>query len=166
MLLYFLENVHFNKSVLGQSESKDEESKRTEQQADHSFPASPAPQDGPWFLGLLNDCKAGIQLHIDRYEAVLAASEVSSEEIIGKIRATMGKANLLMNKKLNQFNKLCQDSIVSFMRSRSFPSFTLFANCIIFKGSRRGARVQNKARRLTGVLGYGYYSGGGSQRCF
>lgn len=73
-----------------------------------------ATQDAQWFLRELNECKIGIQEHVDRYESVLTSTEDTiPEEAIGKVRATIGKANLLLNKKLNQFNQLCLDSIVS-----------------------------------------------------
>lgn len=72
-----------------------------------------ATQDANWFLRELNECKIDIQEHVDRYESVLTSTEDTiPEESVGKVRATIGKANLLLNKKLNQFNQLCLDSIV------------------------------------------------------
>lgn len=79
---------------------------------DSSMECNATTHDGHWFLRELNQCKVGIQAHVDRYESVLASTEdIIPEEVVGKIRATIGKANLLMNKKLNQFNQLCLDSI-------------------------------------------------------
>ena len=70
--------------------------------------------DGHWFLSQLTQCTADLQVHVDRHEKTLNDSDVIPEEIIGKIRATIGKANLLISKKFDQFNQLCQDSIVSY----------------------------------------------------
>lgn len=96
---------------------------------DSSMECNATTHDGHWFLRELNQCKVGIQAHVDRYESVLASTEdIIPEEVVGKIRATIGKANLLMNKKLNQFNQLCLDSIVSCSctcKAVHFHSFSL-----------------------------------------
>lgn len=88
--------------------------KRKQSTSEGSSVECKATKDAHWFLQELNECKIGIQEHVDRYEAVLITTEDAIlEEAVGKIRATIGKANLLLNKKLNQFNQLCLDSIVS-----------------------------------------------------
>ena len=70
-------------------------------------------QDGHYFLRLLDEERAFIEEQVKRAENVLAEKEgpESDEETLGRIRSAIGKANLLINKKCNQFRELCERSI-------------------------------------------------------
>lgn len=69
--------------------------------------------DGRYYLGLLEQEKSFILEQIARAESLLAANDGADldEEAIGKIRSAIGKANLLINKKCNQFRELCEANI-------------------------------------------------------
>ncbi|OTF77602.1 Guanylate-kinase-associated protein-like protein [Euroglyphus maynei] len=67
--------------------------------------------DGRAFSDKIQEQKARIQNKIQQGEKWLANPKDIPEECIGKIRAAIGKANLLLDKKFQQFQKLCEDSI-------------------------------------------------------
>ncbi|XP_054162594.1 disks large-associated protein 5-like [Oppia nitens] len=69
-------------------------------------------KDGHWFLNELNNTTQDIQQKIDLTEELLQRQNSQmSEEICGKLRAAIGKANLLINKKFKQFHELCLKNI-------------------------------------------------------
>lgn len=70
-------------------------------------------KDGNWFLNELNKTTDDIKQKIDLTEQMLNNEDSLSEEISGKLRAAIGKANLLINKKFKQFRELCLKNIVS-----------------------------------------------------
>ena len=70
-------------------------------------------RDGNWFLSELNKTTQEIQHNIDLIEAMLIKQDsLMSEDMSGKLRAAVGKANLLINKKFKQFHELCLKNIV------------------------------------------------------
>ena len=71
-------------------------------------------KDGNWFLSELNRETLSIKEKVDQTEKILSETNLN-EEIAGKLRAAIGKANLLMSKKLTQFKELCYKNIVSFI---------------------------------------------------
>jgi len=67
------------------------------------------------FLKRIDETRTEFQNQIQRFENILV--EIDSPErqdSMGKIRATIGKASLLVTKKMKQFEQLCNDSMVSF----------------------------------------------------
>ena len=78
-------------------------------------------KDGKWFLNELNKTTEEIKTRIDLTEQMLEKETDSmNEEMLGKLRAAIGKANLLINKKFKQFRELCLKNIVSFERFDRF----------------------------------------------
>lgn len=69
-------------------------------------------KDGRSFLNKLHDERARMQNKIQLAEKWLRKSAEIPEDCVGKIRTVIGQANLLMDKKFQQFQKLCEDSIV------------------------------------------------------
>lgn len=69
-------------------------------------------RDGRWFLSKVDDTCDQIKERISETEALIGG-EAISEEMEGKVRAVIGKADLLMRKKLAQFRQLCLHNIVS-----------------------------------------------------
>src|SRR5699024_8800516 len=69
--------------------------------------------DGNWFLREAGEQKIGIKHRIRQCENWLHEADHIPEDAVGKIRAAIGKANLLVDKKFHQFEQLCHDSIVS-----------------------------------------------------
>ncbi|KAH9518097.1 aggresome assembly [Dermatophagoides farinae] len=74
-------------------------------------PHSHKNHDGQAFMEKIQEQKARIQNKIQQGEKWLANTKDIPEECIGKIRSAIGKANLLLDKKFQQFQKLCEDSI-------------------------------------------------------
>lgn len=71
-------------------------------------------KDGRYFLSILRDEESFIMGQAKLAEAKLAEHEADwSEETIGKVRSAIGKANLLINKKCNQFKELCEKSLIN-----------------------------------------------------
>lgn len=99
-------------------DNSDLESKTIDKDADkdwwlreHQANRMHGPNDGKAFLHKLQEQRNRIQNKISRAEDWLTNSNNIPEECIGKIRAAIGKANLLLDKKFQQFQKLCEDSI-------------------------------------------------------
>lgn len=70
--------------------------------------------DGHWYLKKLNNEINKINDKISQIEMICLDENLNNrEEIDGKIRCSIGKANLLINKKLSQFKDLCNKNIVS-----------------------------------------------------
>lgn len=68
--------------------------------------------DGRYYMNLLEQEKSFIMSQVTEAEAILAAQESElDEDITGRIRSAIGKANLLVNKKCNQFKGLCESNI-------------------------------------------------------
>jgi hypothetical protein len=71
---------------------------------------TPSPsKDGHYYIRVLDSEVERITGLCDQAESYLDAS--TPEEGCGKVRAAVGKAHLLMNKKFNQFRGLCQKNI-------------------------------------------------------
>lgn len=69
-------------------------------------------KDGHYFLNLLEQEKSFISDQVKLAEARLIVLESQlDEETLGRIRSAIGKANLLVNKKCNQFKELCERGI-------------------------------------------------------
>lgn len=67
---------------------------------------------GSYYLNLLDQEKSFILSQIAEAEATLSAQESElDEDTIGRIRSAIGKANLLLNKKCNQFKELCESNM-------------------------------------------------------
>lgn len=70
--------------------------------------------DGRWYLKKLDDEISKINDKISQVEAICLDENLNNrEDIDGKIRSSIGKAHLLINKKLSQFKELCNKNIVS-----------------------------------------------------
>lgn len=67
---------------------------------------------GESFLIKLNESRNQIQNRVLMAEKWLEHSDQIPDECVGKIRAAIGKANLLLEKKFQQFQKICEDSMV------------------------------------------------------
>lgn len=68
--------------------------------------------NGEYYLNLLDQEKSFIMGQVGLAESLLAERESEmDEDTVGKIRSAIGKANLLVNKKCNQFRELCERSI-------------------------------------------------------
>lgn len=66
------------------------------------------------FLVKLAEEKTKMQNKILDWEKLFGESNVNiPEDVVGYVRATIGKANLLLDKKFQQFEELCQNSLVS-----------------------------------------------------
>jgi len=64
------------------------------------------------FLAELNKTTIDIQRKIDLTEKLLEEQQqLMSDDISGKLRAAVGKANLLITQKFNQFKELCFKNI-------------------------------------------------------
>ncbi|UXI17781.1 Neuropathy target esterase [Sarcoptes scabiei] len=66
---------------------------------------------GESFLIKLNESRNQIQNRVLMAEKWLEHSDQIPDECVGKIRAAIGKANLLLEKKFQQFQKICEDSM-------------------------------------------------------
>jgi len=74
--------------------------------------ASDSNNNGSFYLNLLEQEKSFIADQIERAERVLEIQEDElNENVVGRIRSAIGKANLLINKKCNQFKELCEANI-------------------------------------------------------
>lgn len=73
-------------------------------------------RDGRWFLMKVDDTCDEIRKRIKQTESLMEKESAISDEVEGKVRAVIGKAELLMAKKLNQFRELCLHNIVSWGR--------------------------------------------------
>jgi len=68
--------------------------------------------DGRWFLKQLDDEIGKIKDKINQIDEICLDENLHNrEEIDGKIRASVGKAHLLINKKLSQFKELCNKNL-------------------------------------------------------
>lgn len=68
--------------------------------------------NGLYYLNLLDQEESFIVGQVERAESLLAERESElDEDTVGRIRSAIGKANLLVNKKCNQFKELCERSI-------------------------------------------------------
>ena len=78
-------------------------------------------RDGRWFLAQVEETCDEIRRRIKQTESLIgtAGSGAMSEEVEGKVRSVIGKADLLMTKKLAQFRDLCLLNIVSLERTLS-----------------------------------------------
>lgn len=78
------------------------------------IPASPlSPKDendGNWFITLMEKEKQAIEQEITNTEKYLEDTSIP-EEVCGKIRSAIGKANLLLTQKFEQFYQLCLKNI-------------------------------------------------------
>lgn len=73
-----------------------------------------AAKDGKWFINELDKTTEEIKSKIDLTEVMLQKeADAMTDEISGKLRAAVGKANLLINQKFKQFRELCLKNIVS-----------------------------------------------------
>lgn len=82
-------------------------------------------QNAQWFLKQISTKSKDITDHIENYEKLINdCSADIPEEIVGKIRASIGKANLLLSKKFKQFHQLCQDSIVRVLLYHFFSKYS------------------------------------------
>lgn len=87
---------------------------REHQPQSNRNPIDDGQNDGRIFLEKIQEQKSRIQNKIQQGEKWLITNPKDiPEECIGKIRVAIGKANLLLDKKFQQFQKLCEDSIVS-----------------------------------------------------
>lgn len=77
-------------------------------------------RDGRWFLSKVDETCDQIRKRIKETEALIGGDGIS-DEMEGKVRAVIGKADLLMRKKLAQFRELCLHNIVSY-ESPSLPA--------------------------------------------
>lgn len=69
---------------------------------------------GRWYLKKLDEEIDKINVKISLVEAISLDENLNNrEEIEGRLRASIGKANLLINQKLSQFKELCNKNIVS-----------------------------------------------------
>ncbi|XP_056594134.1 disks large-associated protein 1 isoform X2 [Triplophysa dalaica] len=82
----------------------------TEEEYGCGVTVSVCPQDGRWFLKLL-------QAEMERMEGWCRQMEQEErknelpEEILGKIRSAVGSAQLLMSQKFQQFRELCEENL-------------------------------------------------------
>ncbi|XP_057179195.1 disks large-associated protein 1 isoform X2 [Triplophysa rosa] len=82
----------------------------TEEEYGGGVTVSVCPQDGRWFLKLL-------QAEVERMEGWCRQMEQEErqnelpEEILGKIRSAVGSAQLLMSQKFQQFRELCEENL-------------------------------------------------------
>lgn len=67
-------------------------------------------RSGQWFIDTMNSEKAKIESLIAKAEQILN-NEVLSEDNCGRIRAAIGKANLLLTQKFLQFKGLCEKNL-------------------------------------------------------
>lgn len=68
--------------------------------------------DGRYYLNLLDQEKSFIMSQVAEAESILAGQESElDEDTTGRIRSAIGKANLLVNKKCNQFKELCESNM-------------------------------------------------------
>eukprot|EP00794_Sanderia_malayensis_P003479 gene3479-3977_t len=77
---------------------------------ENTHPDNIMKKDGQYFLDILKS-------EIDRFTSLCQRAEKDitenslSEEVSGKLRATIGKSQLLLTKKFKQFEKLCNENI-------------------------------------------------------
>lgn len=88
---------------------------------------------GPDYLKKLDAVVSDIQNRIKLTESFLENdSGEMGEEMAGNLRSSVGKANLLITQKLNQFRGLCHKNMVSFC----LEFYTLLSICLRLAGSR------------------------------
>jgi discs large-associated protein 1 len=111
------ESANFNNSLMKPvADHEVVPSSRTTSFIEDSFAQNRASteKDGNWFLDQLNRTTIDIQQKIDLTEKLLEEQQqLMSDDISGKLRAAVGKANLLITQKFNQFKELCLKNIVS-----------------------------------------------------
>ncbi|XP_069121267.1 uro-adherence factor A-like [Argopecten irradians] len=78
--------------------------------SEEHYPTGDPKLDGAYFLRLTELEKNSLSSHCAHVEVDLQCDEVP-EEVTGKIRAAIGKANLLVNQKCKQFQELCMEHI-------------------------------------------------------
>lgn len=104
-----------NQSHIQKSERIVDEKKREAKevkQTETSATSVPDLRDGRSFLKLVDETCDNIRKRMKQTESLMEEESIS-EEVEGKVRAVIGKADLLMSKKLNQFRELCLHNIVS-----------------------------------------------------
>lgn len=67
-------------------------------------------KNGHYFLKILEEQTKRLLTLADQVESDLSTPNLS-EEIIGKLRSTAGKAKLLVSQKMQQFRGLCTNNI-------------------------------------------------------
>ncbi|XP_060068113.1 uncharacterized protein LOC132548278 [Ylistrum balloti] len=78
--------------------------------SNENYPTGDPKLDGAYFLRLTELEKNSLSSHCAHVEVDLQCDEVP-EEVRGKIRAAIGKANLLVDQKCKQFQELCSEHI-------------------------------------------------------
>lgn len=115
--------MHFICTDIGMNslhESTNSEMFANSQNSQNSQNSSQVPSlsahDGNWFLTQLNDTTVELQHKIAITQKLLdeqyVQNDIMGEEIAGKLRSAIGKANLLISQKFNQFRELCLKNIV------------------------------------------------------
>jgi hypothetical protein len=80
-------------------------------------------KDGSYFLCLVDSEQHRLQELCHQTEHHLLMSEVAvSDEVEGRIRAAIGKANLLMSQKFRQFRELCHKNLCETNDAEPFPT--------------------------------------------
>lgn len=67
-------------------------------------------KNGHYFLKILDEQTKRLLVLADQVESDISTPNLS-EEIIGKLRSTAGKAKLLVSQKMQQFKGLCTNNI-------------------------------------------------------
>lgn len=100
---------------LQQEEERESESvKKCSESGEQSETGVTDSPNGRWFLTKVDDTCDEIRKRIKQTESLMQQESAAiSDEVEGKVRAVIGKAELLMAKKLNQFRELCLHNIVS-----------------------------------------------------
>lgn len=71
-------------------------------------------KNGRWYLNQLDQTCSNINKQVEIIHGYLRdESHMMDEEVLGMVRSSIGKANLLMTQKLKQFRELCMKNIVS-----------------------------------------------------
>lgn len=80
------------------------------QKTENDFNQKPNTKDGHYFLGVMSDVEQELTKHCTQLEQFLSGP--ITDEASGKVRAAIGKANLLMTRKFKQFEELCHKNLV------------------------------------------------------
>ena len=68
-------------------------------------------RDGKWFLAQVDATCERLRQRARETESWIDESSGLSEDVAGRVRAVVGKAELLVSKKLNQFRDLCVQNV-------------------------------------------------------
>jgi len=71
---------------------------------------SPSKKNGEWFLKITDEAQSKLLAYCDIAQKDLDENDLT-EEVSGQIRAAIGKAHLLVNKKFKQFRGLCDKNL-------------------------------------------------------